>query len=171
MLRCFEFLPRKDNPVKKQEWRRGDLLARGSETGIVAADMTDRDEFLVVHWRGGVEKIPRSKLGEIRRFTEAEESVARSSGHSPLEDLQTLESMDGVHAMSVERSRTIKSPRERRMVDDLVRRGFAKDFECEWDRKNADMLCLLALQPELVGWRFRFRERLHRPLHTLFHRR
>jgi len=132
--------------------------------------MTDRDEFLVVHWRSGVEKIPQSKLGEIRRFTEAEESVARSNGRSPLDDLQALESIDGVHAMSVERSRTVKSPREQRMVDDLARRGFAKDFECEWDRKNADMLCLLALKPSLVGWRFKLRERLHRSVHALFHR-
>jgi hypothetical protein len=132
--------------------------------------MTDRDEFLVVRWSGGVEKIPQDKLGEIRRFTEAEESAARNNGRSPLIDLQALESMDAVHAMSVERSRTIKNAREQRMVDDLVRRGYAKDFECEWDRKNADLLCLLALNPDVVGWRFKLRERLHRPIHALFHR-
>jgi hypothetical protein len=154
-----------------QEWRRGDLIARGSQSGIVAADMNQRDEYLVVHWPSGVEKIPKSKLGEIRRFTEAEESVARKQGRSPLEDLRALESMDGVYALSVERSRTIKSQREQRMVDDLVRRYFAKDFECEWDRKNADLLYLLAFLPDLVGWRFKLRERLHRPIHALFHRR
>ena len=156
--------------MQDQPWRRGDLVVRGSEPGIVAADMIGGDEFLVVHWPGGVEKIPRRKLGEIRRFTEVEESAARSNGRSPLDDLQALESIDAVHAMSVERSRTIKNAREQRMVDDLIRRGYAKDFECEWDRENADLLCLLALNPDVVGWRFKLRERLHRPIHV-FHRR
>jgi hypothetical protein len=156
--------------MQKEVWRRGDLVARGSEPGIVAADMTDGDEFLVVHWRSGVEKVHHSKLDEIRRFTEAEKNLVRDKGRSAIEDLQGLESMDAVHAMSVERSRTIKNPREQRTVDDLIRRGYAKDFECQWDRKNADLLCLLALKPDLVGWRFKLRELLHRPVHALFHR-
>jgi hypothetical protein len=157
--------------VQKQVWRRGDLVARGGEAGIVAADMHEQDEYLLVRWPSGVEKIHQGQLGEVCRFTEAEERAARRNGRSPLEDLRALESMDGVNAMSIERSKTIKSPREQRLVDDLVRWGFAKDFECEWDRKNADMLCLLAFKPELVKWRFKFRERLHRPIHALLHRR
>lgn len=157
--------------MQKQIWRRGDLVARGGEAGIVAADMNEQDEYLLVRWPSGVEKIHEGQLGEVRRFTEAEERAALSNGRSPLEDLHALESMDGVYAMSAERSRTIKSQREQRLVDDLVRRGFAKDFECEWDRKNADMLCLLAFKPQLVRWQFKFRERLHRPIHALFHHR
>jgi len=157
--------------VQKQMWRRGDLVTRGSEPGIVAADMNEQDEYLVVRWPSGVEKIHQSKLDHIRRFTEAEKDLVRDRGGSSVEDLQALESMDAVHAMSVERSLTIKNPREQRMVDDLIRRGYAKDFECEWDRKYADLLCLLALKPDSVGWRFKLRERLHRPVHALFHRR
>jgi hypothetical protein len=157
--------------MQKQLWHRGDLIARGVEAGIVAADMNEQDEYLLVRWPSGVEKIHQGQLGEVRRFTEAEERAARSNGRSPLEDLHALESMDGVYAMSVERSKTIKTQREQRLVDDLVRRGFAKDFECGWDRKNSDMLCLLAFKPELVRWRFKLRERLHRPIHALFHRR
>jgi hypothetical protein len=156
--------------MQRQVWRRGDLVARGSEPGVVAAGMADGDEFLVVQWRSGVEKVHHSQLDEIGRFTEAEKNLVWDKGRSAIEDLQALESMDAVHAMSVERSRTIKNPREQRMVDDLIRRGYAKDFECEWDRKNADLLCLLALKRDLVGRRFKLRERLHRPVHALFHR-
>ena len=156
--------------MQKHLWRRGDLVARGSEPGIVAADMTGQDEFLVVRWRSGVEKIHQSKLDEIRRFTEAEGNLVQDKGKSAIDDLDALESLDEVQAMSVERSRTIKSPREQRLVDDLIRRGFAQKHECQWDKKNADMLCLLALKPNQVGWRFKLRERLHRPVHALFHR-
>jgi len=155
--------------MPQQVWRRGDPVVRGSDPGFVAADMSDSDEYLVVRWQDGVEKIHRSKLDEIRRFTEAEANAARSTGRSPIGDLRALESLERIEAMSAERARTIKNPREQRVVDDLIRRAFAANPECEWDRKNANLLCVLALEPDSVGWRFKLSERLHRPVHRLFH--
>jgi hypothetical protein len=133
--------------------------------------MNDQDEQLVVQWQGGIEKIRRSDLGSIRRFTENEMNAARRFGASPLNDLETMESLERIEVMLAERSRTIKSPREQRLVDSLIGRGYAGEPECEWDRKNANMLVVLALKPDSVGWAFKMRERFHRPLHWLFHRR
>lgn len=156
--------------MTEQVWRRGDLVARRSESGIVAVDMNEHDEHLVVRWQSGVEKIHRSKIGEIRRFTESEVNAARTFGASPLNDLEKLEALDRIEAMSAERSRSIKSAREQRLVDDLIKRGYGEP-ECEWDRKNANLLVVLALTPDSVGWVFKLRERLHRPFHWLHHRR
>ncbi len=152
-----------------QVWRRGDPIVRGNEPGFVAADMGDGDEYLAVRWQGGLEKVPRADLGSIRRFTEAEENAVRSVGRSQVADLRALESLEGIEVRLAERARTIKTQGEQRWVDDLIRRGFTADPECEWDRKYATLLCVLALEPDSVGWLFRLRERLHRPIHRLFH--
>ena len=151
-------------------WYRGELVIRGTEIGFVKNDTDDLDEFLVIEWQSGIERIHRSGLAGIRRSTEAETNGLNGAGLSPLKSLEALESVERVHAASVERSRTIRSQGEQRIVDDLIRRGFSEKFECDWDRKNADLLIVLALKPEEVGWLFKLRERLHRPVHTLFHR-
>jgi hypothetical protein len=151
-------------------WYRGELVIRDTEIGFVKNDMDDLDEFLVIEWQSGVERIHLSGLTGIRRPTEAETSGLNGAALSPLKSLEALESVERVHAASVERSRTIRSQREQRIVDDLIRRGFSEKFECDWDRKNADLLIVLALKPEEVGWLFKLREGLHRPIHTLFHR-
>jgi hypothetical protein len=156
--------------MQENSWHRGDWVVRGTESGFVTADMRDGDEFLIVHWQSEIEKIHRSKLNEIRKATKAEEVKAKELGAMPfLKALETIESLDNLEALVAERSRTIRSQREQRLVDDLIRRGFADPFECDWDRKNEDMILLLALKPIEVGWLFKFRERFHRPIHTLFH--
>jgi hypothetical protein len=157
-------------------WLRGDFVARFEgeryEPGIVADDMSDQDEFLVVRWtnRRGVERINRSKLGEIRKCDDLDGEIVRNGGRSSIESLQALESIERLETLLAERSRTIKSPREQRIVDDLIRRYYAETYECDWDRNNADMLILLALKPETIGWVFKLREFLHRPIHAFFHR-
>jgi hypothetical protein len=145
------------------------MVERHSENGIVAVDMNNHDEHLVVRWQNGVEKIHRSKIGEIRRLTESEVSAAQSVGASPLNTLERLEALDRIEAGLTERSRTIKSAREQRFVDNLIRRGF--NPECEWDRKNTTLLLVLAIKPDSVGLVFKVRERLHRPFHWLHRRR
>jgi hypothetical protein len=157
--------------LHEKDWHRGEWVIRGTENGFVKIDMCDGDEYLTVHWQSGVEKIHRSRLQEIRRATKEESVEAEKLGALPsLKALETIESLDNLEALSAERRRTIRSQREQRIVDDLIRRGFADPFECGWDRTNADMIVLLALQPNEVGWLFKIRECLHRPIHTIFHR-
>ena len=156
--------------MREKGWYRGELVIRGTEIGFVKNDLEDLDEFLVIEWQSGVERIHRNGLTGIRKATEAETNGLKGAGLSPLKSLEALESIERVDAASVERSRTIRSQGEQRIVDDLIRRGFSEKFECDWDRKNADLLIVLALKPEEAGWLFKLRERLHRPIHTLFHR-
>jgi len=148
-------------------WRRGDLVLRGGELGFVVADfdLRDRGEYLVVRLQhSGVERIHHSKVHWIRRLREADLSAARA--------LADLETRDAIQAAIAERMSTVRSRRERREVDGLIRRALARNRpECEWDRKNAELLLTLALRPREVGWPFRLREYLHRPVHRLFHRR
>ena len=149
-----------------QVWRRGDGGGRQNDFGFVVADMYDRDEHLVVRWQSGVEEIHRNKIGDIRKFTESEISAL---GVSPLKDLEKLEALDRIEAAAVERSRTTKTAREKQFVDDLIARAYGP--QCEWDKKNANSLIVLAIKPDVVGWGFKIRERIHRPIHWLFHRR
>jgi hypothetical protein len=163
--------PRKGTAMREKGWYRGELVIRGTEIGFVKNDMDDLDEFLVIEWQSGIERIHRSGSTGIRRLTEAETNGLKGAGLSPLKSLEALESVERVHAMSVERSRTIRSQGEQRIVDELIRRGFSEEFECDWDRKNADLLIVLALNPDQVGWLFKLRERIHRPIHAIFHHR
>ena len=153
-------------------WRRGDSVTNGSEPGFVVADMTDQDIVLVVRWqRRGIEEIHRSNLGSIRKFTDAEAEKARiATGRTPLQSLEVLEALDRMEEARAKRSKTIRNAREQRIVDGLIRRAFAEEFECEWDKKNYTLLGTLALRPHEVGWVFKLREFVHRPIHRLFHR-
>jgi len=58
----------------KQVWRRGDVVERQNNFGFVVADMDEHDEHLIVRWLSGVEveEIHRSKIGDIRKFTDSE---------------------------------------------------------------------------------------------------
>ena len=152
-------------------WTRGELVIRGTEFGFVKADMESEDGFLLVQWRGGVEEIPRNRLNEVRRQTAEEDTLVRDAGLIPLESLERIEGLDSIQRVSAERSATIRSQREQRYVDALIRRGCAQVPECDWDKRNAVMLVVLALHPVEVGWIFKLQELLHRPIHALFHRR
>lgn len=157
--------------LDENDWHRGEWIIRGTENGFVKSDLCDADEYLTVHWQSGVEKIRRSRLHEIRKATKEESAKAEKSGALPtLKALEIIEGMDHLETLMAERRRTIKSQREQRRVDDLIRRGFADPCECGWDKRHADMIVLLALQPDKVGWLFKIRECLHRPIHMLFHR-
>jgi hypothetical protein len=131
--------------------------------------MSDNDEFLAVYWQTGIENVHRSMLTELRRPTDDEARLMKEAKYSPLKSLEALESLDNVQLLLTERERTIRSQREKRKLDDLIRRIFAEPRECNWDRNNADGLTLLALQPDEVGWLFKLREWIHRPIHSLFH--
>jgi hypothetical protein len=157
--------------LNEKDWHRGDWIIRGTENGFVKSDMRDGDEYLAVHWQSGEEKIQRSKLQEIRKATKEELVEAENLGALPsLKALEAIEGMENLETLTAERRRTIRGQREQRIVDDLIRRGFAYPCECGWDKKHADMIVVLALQPDQVGWLFKIRERLHRPIHALFHR-
>lgn len=157
--------------LHEKDWHRGEWVIRGTENGFVKIDMCDGDEYLTVHWQSGVEKIHRSRLQEIRRATKEESVEAEKLGALPsLKALEKIEAIDHLETLVAERSRTITSRREQKRVDDLIRRGFADPCECAWDRRHSDMIVLLALKPYEVGWLFKIRECLHRPIHTLFHR-
>ena len=159
--------------MTEQCWHRGDPVVRGNEVGFVVADMADRDAYLVVRWQhSGIESIHLDELNLIRPFTEAEKESARTAARcTPLESLEKLEALERIEARLAERTRSIRSRREQRLVDDLIGRGFTDHPACEWDRRNANVLCVLALEPNSVGWTFKLRELLHRPIHRVFHRR
>jgi hypothetical protein len=85
---------------------------------------------------------------------------------NPYEIHKTAEALESIGDLCEQRTKTIKNQREQRIVDDLIRRGFAVLPECEWDRKhNQNWLVVLALKPSEVGWVFKVREYLHRPIH------
>jgi len=155
--------------MAEQVWRRGDVVDRQNDFGLVVADMDDHDDHLIVRWLRGVEveEIHRSKIGDIRKFTDSE---INALGFSPLERLKKLEAWDTICAATAERSRMMKTVREMRSVDDLIARTCGNP-QCKWDEKNAASLFALALKPDEVGWGFKIRERIHRPISWLFHRR
>lgn len=156
---------------EEKEWQRGELVIRGNQIGFVKAGMSSEEEYLTVHWQSGAESIHRSRLGEIRRPTAAEEAEAKDSGAiPPLQALEAIESLEGLEALLAERKRNIKTRRQQRTIDDLIRRVFAEPAECNWDRKYKDAIVLLALRPTEVGLPFKLREWMHRPIHALYHR-
>src|ERR1039458_8588420 len=101
-------------------WLRGDLVTRLEgerfEPGIVAADMSDDDEFLIVHWsnRNEVERIHRNDLELILRCNGLARKIIADGGRSTIETLEAIESIEKVQNLLEKRSITIKSPRERR---------------------------------------------------------
>jgi hypothetical protein len=156
-----------------QSWRRGDLVARDGEPGFVVEDLKHQDEFLLVRWQHrGIQKTHRGDIHLIRRFNEAEEQAAlHAAGRTPLQSLEALEALERIEKATKERSKTIRNAREQRTVDTLIRRAFAEPAECDWDKKNSNLLGMLALKPHDVGWLFKLREYLHRPVHRVFHHR
>jgi len=146
---------------RKNPWKRGDVCTRGFEqNGFV---LSQTAEYLEIRWMGqngvGIESVPTEDIDTILRVFHAD-SIG-PSGKPNVEVLNDIEGLDAIGKGIEERMKRVKSEEERKELDALTQRLFAKD-KCEWDEKHTKELWLLLLEPEKVGIAFKARERLHR---------
>jgi|HubBroStandDraft_6_1064221.scaffolds.fasta_scaffold46024_3 hypothetical protein len=144
----------------KSPWKRGDVCTLGFEKNCFVLSHTP--EYLEVRWMndGGVERIQTDAIDSLLR-------VAHAGGLGPdgrrtnLEYLQAREALDFLEHGLAERTKAIKSDKEKQQLDRLVRRIFSEG-KCKWDAQHAGELTTLLAAPGSVGIAFKFRERIHR---------
>ena len=83
------------------------------------------------------------------------------SQRTNLQYLEVFETLDFLEHGVNDRVKTLKSDKERRVLDRIVRRAFAEG-KCKWDARHASELLTLLAAPQNVGFVFRIRERIHR---------
>lgn len=144
----------------KNPWKRGDVCTLGFEKNGFVLNHTP--EYLEVQWMNGgsIERIPTEAVDQLLRVAHAD-SLGPDGHRTNLEYLQVRESLDGLEQRIAERTKAIKSEKEKQELDRLVRRIFAQG-ECKWDTRHAGELMALLGAPESVGIAFKIRERIHR---------
>lgn len=145
---------------RESPWKRGDVCTRGSESVGFAVSYTS--DYLEIRWhsRSGsdnIERVPADGAADILRLAHADAPSPGGRGTN-LHSLEVIESLEAIEEGI--KGRTFKNDREKREVDNLIRRSFAT--ECGWDKKHQCQLMTLALKPEEVGIVFKIQDRLHR---------
>jgi hypothetical protein len=144
---------------RKSPWKRGDVSTLGFKRTCFVLSHTP--EYLEVRWGdNGVEKIPTDAVDSLLRVAHAE-SLGPDGRRTNLEYLQSLETLDFLEHGMTERVKTLKSDKEKKELDRLVRRIFSEG-QCKWDARHATQLTMLLAAPQNVGTAFRIRERIHR---------
>jgi hypothetical protein len=143
----------------KSPWKRGDVCTRGFEKPAFV--LNPAPECFEVRWNDdSVERIPSGAIDNLVRVAH-EDGLGPDGQRTNLGYLQSLEALDLLQHGLAERSKTIKSEKERRSLDHLVRRIFS-DGKCKWDAAHTTELTMLLTSPGSVGIIFRIRERIHR---------
>lgn len=145
---------------RKSPWKRGDVCTLGFEKNCFVLNHTP--EYLEVQWMndGRIERIPTDTVDNLIRVGHAD-SLGPDGHRTNLEYLQTRETLDFLEHGLEERIKTLKSEKERQVLDHLVRRIFSEE-KCKWDALHASELSMLLAAPGSVGIAFRIRERIHR---------
>ncbi|HLJ85726.1 MAG TPA: hypothetical protein VKZ53_02830 [Candidatus Angelobacter sp.] len=153
-------LPRPSLDPRKSPWKRGDVCTLGFEELCFVLSYTP--EYLEVFWLADrrVERIPSEGIDQLLRVAHADE-LGPDGSRTNLEYLQAAEATSRLQRSLTERMQTIKSEKEKKEMDRLVRRAFAEG-ECLWDQKNSASLLALVAEPKSVGIIFKVRERIHR---------
>jgi hypothetical protein len=144
---------------RKSPWKRGDVCTRGFEKpGFV---LNHTSEYLEVRWSDdSIERIPTNEIDCLLRVGHAD-SLGPDGRRTNLEYLQSLEALDFLQHGMTERVKTLRSDKEKKELDRLVRRIFS-DGQCKWDAGHAAQLTMLLTAPQNVGIAFRIREGIHR---------
>lgn len=144
----------------KSPWRRGDVCTLGFKKNCFVLDHTP--EYLEVRWMNedGVEKIPTEAIDGLLRIAHAD-GLGPDGRRTNLEYLQVREALDFVERGLTERTQAIKSEKERKELDRLVRRIFSEG-KCKWDARHRGDLTTLLAAPGSIGTAFKIRERIHR---------
>jgi hypothetical protein len=147
---------------RKTPYTRGDVVTLGFKKSGLVTEFTST--YLEVRWNeegeDKIERIPTANIDNLLRIAHAD-ALSVSGKKTNLENLQVLEALDHIRALTVERMKTIKSPREQMEVNGLIERAHATDG-CEWDKQHYVKLMQLALEPQKVGLLFKIQERMHR---------
>lgn len=145
---------------RKSPWKRGDLCTKGFDRNCFV--VSHAPEYLEVRWMddGTVERIPTEQVDILLRVAHAD-SLGPDGQRTNLQYLQVLETLDFLEHGAKDRMKALKSDKERRALDRLVRRVFAEG-KCNWDARHASKLLTLLSAPQSVGFAFRIRERIHR---------
>jgi hypothetical protein len=109
---------------------------------------------------GTIERIPAEEIDNLLRVAHAD-SLGPDGQRTNLQYLEVFETLDFLERGVNDRMKAIKSDKERRALDRLVRRLFAEG-KCKWDARHAGQLMALLAAPQNVGFVFRIRERIHR---------
>jgi hypothetical protein len=150
---------------RKTPYKRGDVVTLGFKKVGFVREFTPA--YLEVRWNDagneGNEKIERILTEDIDNLVR----VAHADGPFPggsqtnLQTLEDVESLERVRSLAVERTKTVKNPREQAQVNSFIARALAKDG-CDWDKQHYVLLMKLALEPWNVGLIPKLQERLHR---------
>lgn len=147
---------------RKIPYTRGDVVTLGFKKSGLVTEFTPT--YLEVRWNeegtDKIERVPTADIDNLVRVAHAD-SLSAGGQKTNLENLQVLEALDHIRALTVERMKTIKSPREETEVNGLIERAHATDG-CEWDKQHYVKLMQLALGPQKVGLLFKIQERTHR---------
>jgi hypothetical protein len=145
---------------RKSPWKRGDVCTSGSKKTCFVLDHTP--EYLEVRWMGdgGVERISTDDIDRLFRVAHAD-SLGPDGSRTNLEYLQAFETLDFMGHGIAERTKAIKSEKERQELDRLARRIFSQG-KCRWDAQYKEKLMMLIAAPGSVGIAFKIRERIHR---------
>jgi hypothetical protein len=150
---------------RKTPYKPGDVVTRGFKIAGLVTEYAPG--YLEVRWNEAgtegndkIERIPTEEIDNVVRVAHAD-SLSADGKKTNSETLETLEALERVRALAVERMKTIKSPSEQAHVNSLIARASATDG-CEWDKQHYVLLMKLALEPWNVGLIPKLQERLHR---------
>ncbi|MBZ5539150.1 MAG: hypothetical protein LAN61_01390 [Acidobacteriia bacterium] len=110
----------------------------------------------------GIERIPAEDIDNVLRIMHAD-SLSPDGKRTNLESLEAIESLSRIKDAVTERMKTVKNDNEKKELDALIKRSFGP--ECTFDRKHANLLFELAIDPQRVSWYWKLRERWHRFVH------
>lgn len=147
---------------RKHPWKRGDVCTLGfKKNGFV---LNHTREHLEVRWmpNEGIERIPAEDIDNVLRIMHAD-SLSPDGKRTNLESLEAIESLSRIKDAVTERMKTVKNDNEKKELDALIKRSFGP--ECTFDRKHANLLFELAIDPQRVSWYWKLRERWHRFVH------
>src|ERR1039457_161639 len=142
----------------KSPWKRGDVCTRAFEKpGFV---LNHTSEYLEVRWSDdSIERIPSDAMDSLLRVGHAD-SFGPDGRRTNLESLQSLEALDFLQHGMTERIKTLRSEKEKKELDRLVRRLFSEG-QCKWDAQHVAQLTILLTAPQNVGIVLRIQERIH----------
>ena len=144
---------------RKSPWKRGDVCTRGFKKQCFV--LNPSLEYFEVRWDDdSIERIPSDAIDNLLRVAHAD-SLGPDGRRTNLENLQALEALDFVEHGLSERKNSLKSEKERQVLDRMIRRMFTEG-KCRWDTLHASELMTLVVAPGKVGIAFRIRERIHR---------
>jgi len=109
----------------KSPWKRGDVCTLGFEKNCFVLSHTS--EYLEVRWMndGGVERIQTDAIDSLLRVAHAD-GLGPDGRRTNLEYLQAREALDFLEHGLAERTKAIKSDKEKQQLDRLVRRIFSE---------------------------------------------